>query len=30
MYISPGETLLLIAMIFVLLGVFQGDEQDDD
>lgn len=28
--ITPGETLLIILMIFVLLGIFQGEEKDDD
>jgi hypothetical protein len=28
--ITPGETLILILLIFVLLGIFQGEEKDDD
>lgn len=30
MYITPGETIILILLVFVLLGIFQGEEKDDD
>lgn len=29
-FITPGETIILILLVFVLIGVFQGEEKDDD